>query len=261
MLIGRLAPVVEPLCGETVAAPFRLAGQVSGQRRLFLQRADARPEGGFDTLGMGFEQRIGRERMADAAAEFLRFVVSRRPDDAVALRTGDAGRPPGTSSAPIGRSPPLGLTFALSSCSFISPSFAWSSGMAGDQPRDFRNWRDVLRARRIDRVLGHLRKQGLAGVLHDGAATIPANDAQTHAAVVQRPGKHDADHPLTVGVRRTAEQRVDRGTMTAFLRSTAELDAAGLEQQLTVARGPRSFGRTRSLRRSRRPSLPGRRRG
>lgn len=109
--------------------------------------------------------------------------------------------------------------------------------MAGDQPRDFRNWRDVLRARRIDRVLGHLRKQGLAGVLHDGAATIPANDAQTHAAVVQRPGKHDADHPLTVGVRRTAEQRVDRGTMTAFLRSTAELDAAGLEQQLTVARG------------------------
>src|SRR5947208_500424 len=65
----------------------------------------------------------------------------------------------------------------------------------------------------------HRRMLRVVRVLHDGDAAEAFDRDQSCGAVVERAAQHDADRAAAIDVRRTAEQRIDRGTMSIFTRS------------------------------------------
>ena len=120
------------------------------------------------------QQAFGGIRVADAAAKLRRLVVGGRPEDTMALRTGDPARNPRRVAGADGGL--LAVRRGVCVHGSSVPSFVVKPpGMGGDQSRDLGHRCDVLRVRNVDRVAGHLSKEGLVGILHDGGATFLAD--------------------------------------------------------------------------------------
>ena len=162
------------------------------KRRLLSQRADPGPERGFQADRMGVDQGLQRIGMTDSASK-LRDLVRARPQDAVALGAGNAGWKSRRVARPDDRLVAMRLDLWFHGCPTLA-SVLRSPSMAHDQLSNFAHRGNVLGCRDLDGVLRHLGKHRLLRILHDGASATAPDFAQTGAAVVQHPGKDDADH-------------------------------------------------------------------
>src|SRR6266550_4295734 len=176
-----------------ITPPLRPACHVLRERRLFFQGPDARPERRLQMRGMRLEQAFGRVGVADPASKLRRRVIGGAPEYAMAFGTGDPTRDARCVARPDDALFPVRR----------------GSGVSNDQARDVRHGRNVLRMTDLDRVTGHLGKEGLFRILHDGGATVLANYPEAHASVVQRAGQNHPDDPILVRTRCTAKKGID----------------------------------------------------
>src|SRR5205823_8643275 len=90
---------------------------------------------------------------------------------------------------------------------------------------------DVLQS-----VAGHVAAERIFGVLHDGKSASLLDRDQPRSPVVQRTRKDYPDYARAVEPRRGAEERIDRGPVTAFARAARETDDALVADQMMVRR-------------------------
>src|SRR5205823_9174208 len=147
MLVGGVAAAMQSLSGETVSSAFRPDSHVLGEGRLLLEGAHACPEGGFDALRMGCQERLGGVRVPYTAVVLGRFVVCRRPHHPVTFRAGNTG----WGSRHVCGANRLGASIRIDIFNHqlaMFTSFSWSSGVGCDQIREIGDGPNMLRIRR-----------------------------------------------------------------------------------------------------------------
>jgi hypothetical protein len=95
---------------------------------------------------------------------------------------------------------------------------------------------DVVDGDLPDHVLRHVRNRGTRGILRDGDAAARLHRHHPGRAAVLVPGQHDADDARSVRLRCTAEERVDRRTVSVLLRAANDVHPSWPDEELHVGR-------------------------
>ena len=143
--------------------------------------------------------------------------------------------------------------------------------LCGDPPFDFQTWRHrqfragwfaaqpiqqgrhfgerghVIHAIALQRPARHVRPLRVVRVLHDAGPAASLDGLQAGRTIVQQTGQHHADYPRAVGNGSRTEQRVDRGSSSVLLRTTAQQHMAVLQQKVEIRRRDDDLARSDRL--------------